>query len=172
MQPKNESNSSNLCSALNYSIPAFLFGAAVLMGNQSSNKAVDCRLIQTLSLCFLSLKDTYTTDTDSGHVCQAHTMAPTLLLCPGGWALQFYCTFEYDYIKFIWIETIWLCWHMCMCTLFACACMLITNTFTVCVPVSLQDYNYEDEIYEDPQPLNCSTTESIKGGHVTYSQVI
>uniref|UniRef100_A0A8C9ZPJ9 C3/C5 convertase n=1 Tax=Sander lucioperca TaxID=283035 RepID=A0A8C9ZPJ9_SANLU len=59
---------------------------------------------------------------------------------------------------------------MCMCTLFACACMLITNTFTVCVPVSLQDYNYEDEIYEDPQPLNCSTTESIKGGHVTYSQ--
>ncbi|KAM9359019.1 complement C2 [Symphorus nematophorus] len=39
--------------------------------------------------------------------------------------------------------------------------------------VSLQEYdefNYEDEAYEDPQPLNCSTTESIKNGHVTYSQ--
>ncbi|XP_044057275.1 complement C2 [Siniperca chuatsi] len=40
--------------------------------------------------------------------------------------------------------------------------------------VSLQDYNdeydYDHETYEDPQPLNCSTTESIKGGHVTYSQ--
>ncbi|XP_041796943.1 complement C2 [Chelmon rostratus] len=40
---------------------------------------------------------------------------------------------------------------------------------------SLQDYeykeyNYEDEAYQDPQPLNCSTTESIKNGHVTYSQ--
>ncbi|XP_070827162.1 complement C2 [Chaetodon trifascialis] len=32
------------------------------------------------------------------------------------------------------------------------------------------EYNYEDEAYEDPQPLNCSTTESIKNGHVTYSQ--
>ncbi|XP_040901827.1 complement C2 [Toxotes jaculatrix] len=37
--------------------------------------------------------------------------------------------------------------------------------------VSLQEeYDYEDEAYEDPGPLNCSTTESIKGGHVTYSQ--
>ncbi|XP_023134907.1 complement C2 isoform X2 [Amphiprion ocellaris] len=38
--------------------------------------------------------------------------------------------------------------------------------------VSLQesDYDYEDETYEDPQPLNCSVTESINGGHVTYSQ--
>lgn len=38
--------------------------------------------------------------------------------------------------------------------------------------VSLQEseYNYEDETYEDPQPLNCSTTETIKGGHVAYSQ--
>ncbi|XP_074497464.1 complement C2 [Sebastes fasciatus] len=39
--------------------------------------------------------------------------------------------------------------------------------------VSLQEseFNYgEEETYEDPQPLNCSTTESIKGGHVTYSQ--
>lgn len=39
--------------------------------------------------------------------------------------------------------------------------------------MSLKDYEYndEDETYDDPQPLNCSTTESIKGGHVTYSQV-
>ncbi|XP_070685685.1 complement C2 [Pempheris klunzingeri] len=38
--------------------------------------------------------------------------------------------------------------------------------------VSLQEYDdiYEDEIYEDPQPTNCSTTETIKGGHVTYSE--
>ncbi|XP_070761470.1 complement C2 [Enoplosus armatus] len=40
--------------------------------------------------------------------------------------------------------------------------------------VSLQDYgtvyDYEDETHKDPQPTNCSTTESIKGGHVTYSQ--
>ncbi|XP_061574969.1 complement C2 isoform X2 [Cololabis saira] len=32
------------------------------------------------------------------------------------------------------------------------------------------DYDYEDEAYDDLQALNCSTTESIKGGHVTYSQ--
>ncbi|XP_071351960.1 complement C2 [Trachinotus anak] len=38
--------------------------------------------------------------------------------------------------------------------------------------VSLQEeeYNYDYETYDEPQPLNCSTTESIKGGHVTYSQ--
>ncbi|XP_029301612.1 LOW QUALITY PROTEIN: complement C2 [Cottoperca gobio] len=36
--------------------------------------------------------------------------------------------------------------------------------------VSPEEYNYYEETYEDPQPLNCSTTESIKGGHVTYSQ--
>ncbi|XP_072249057.1 complement C2 [Leuresthes tenuis] len=39
--------------------------------------------------------------------------------------------------------------------------------------VSLQEYNYdyeEEAGYEDAQPLNCSTTESIKGGSVTYSQ--
>nr|XP_020441546.1 complement factor B-like isoform X2 [Monopterus albus] len=34
---------------------------------------------------------------------------------------------------------------------------------------SLQEAEYEYE-YEDIQPLNCSTTESIKGGQVTYSQ--
>ncbi|XP_042342151.1 complement C2 [Plectropomus leopardus] len=42
--------------------------------------------------------------------------------------------------------------------------------FTSAWEVSLQEYEYYDETYEDPQPLNCSTTESIKGGHVTYSQ--
>ncbi|XP_037335976.2 complement C2 [Pungitius pungitius] len=36
--------------------------------------------------------------------------------------------------------------------------------------VSPQQYDYGDGTYEDPQPLNCSTTESIKGGRVTYSQ--
>ncbi|XP_029372782.1 complement factor B [Echeneis naucrates] len=39
--------------------------------------------------------------------------------------------------------------------------------------VSLQDEeedDYEYESYDYQQPLNCSTTESIKGGHVTYSQ--
>ncbi|XP_051252628.1 complement C2 [Dicentrarchus labrax] len=38
--------------------------------------------------------------------------------------------------------------------------------------VSLQDYEYSDEdgTYGNPQPLNCSTTESIKDGHVTYSR--
>lgn len=60
---KNESKSSNLCSVLNCSIPPPLFGAAVLMGNQSSNKEVDCGSIQTLSLWFLSLKDTNPADT-------------------------------------------------------------------------------------------------------------
>ncbi|XP_023256313.1 complement factor B-like [Seriola lalandi dorsalis] len=38
------------------------------------------------------------------------------------------------------------------------------------VSVQEEEYNYEDEIYDEPQPLNCSTTESIKDGHVTYSQ--
>ncbi|XP_031716667.1 complement C2 [Anarrhichthys ocellatus] len=42
--------------------------------------------------------------------------------------------------------------------------------FTSVQEVSLQDYGSEDETYEDPPPLNCSTTESIKGGHVAYSQ--
>lgn len=51
-----------------------------------------------------------------------------------------------------------------------------TTTNPVCAPVSLQDvlYSYEDyddEMYEDSQPLNCSTSESIKHGHVTYSKV-
>lgn len=73
---------------LNCSIPPSLFGAAALMGNQSSNKAADCRSIQTLSLWFLSLKDTNNTDTESGHVYQGLAMDPTLHLCPGGWAFQ------------------------------------------------------------------------------------
>ncbi|KAM9853527.1 complement C2 [Aulostomus maculatus] len=37
--------------------------------------------------------------------------------------------------------------------------------------VSMQeDENDFYEAYDDPLPLNCSTSESIKGGHVTYSQ--
>ncbi|XP_035010092.1 complement C2 [Hippoglossus stenolepis] len=38
--------------------------------------------------------------------------------------------------------------------------------------VSLQEeeYDFDGETYEDPQPLSCSTTERIKGGHVTYTQ--
>lgn len=41
-----------------------------------------------------------------------------------------------------------------------------------CVAAFLQDYDYtyEDADYEDQQPLNCSVTESIKGGRVSYSQ--
>lgn len=49
-----------------------------------------------------------------------------------------------------------------------------TITNAVCAPVSLQDILYDDEeyeMYDDSRPLNCSTTESIKGGHVTYSKV-
>ncbi|KAM6932658.1 complement C2 [Lycodopsis pacificus] len=43
--------------------------------------------------------------------------------------------------------------------------------FTSVQEVSLQDYEeYEDATSEEPPPLNCSTTESIKGGHVAYSQ--
>lgn len=63
-----------------------------------------------------------------------------------------------------------------MASVLACVCMLrcmfITNIVTVSAPVSLQEYgdSYEDAAY-DMQPLNCSTTESIKGGQVTYSQV-
>uniref|UniRef100_A0A7N8WNE2 C3/C5 convertase n=1 Tax=Mastacembelus armatus TaxID=205130 RepID=A0A7N8WNE2_9TELE len=51
-------------------------------------------------------------------------------------------------------------------------CVFITNSCVVFAPVSLQeDYDYEYVTYDYPQPLNCSTTESIKGGHVSYSQV-
>ncbi|XP_029964019.1 complement C2 [Salarias fasciatus] len=41
-----------------------------------------------------------------------------------------------------------------------------------CEAASLQDYDYtyEDGDYEDPQPLNCSVAESIKGGRVSFSQ--
>lgn len=48
-----------------------------------------------------------------------------------------------------------------------------SNSFIICAAVALQEeeYDYEDETYNYPQPLNCSTTESIKGGHVEYSQV-
>ncbi|KAM8905014.1 complement C2 isoform 3-T3 [Spinachia spinachia] len=35
---------------------------------------------------------------------------------------------------------------------------------------SPQEFGYGDGTYEDSQPLNCSTTESIRGGRVTYSQ--
>ncbi|GLD65644.1 complement C2-like protein [Lates japonicus] len=45
--------------------------------------------------------------------------------------------------------------------------------FISVLEVSLQEdeYDYgEYETYEEPRPLNCSTAESIKGGHVTYSQ--
>ncbi|KAM7413560.1 hypothetical protein PAMA_020775 [Pampus argenteus] len=40
----------------------------------------------------------------------------------------------------------------------------------VCAPVSLQEDDYYDYTYQDSLPQNCSTTETIKGGHVTYSQ--
>ncbi|KAM4627981.1 complement C2 [Polymixia lowei] len=33
-----------------------------------------------------------------------------------------------------------------------------------------RDYHYNEEDYNEPQPLNCSTTETIRGGHVTFSQ--
>ncbi|XP_041664580.1 complement C2 [Cheilinus undulatus] len=37
--------------------------------------------------------------------------------------------------------------------------------------VFLQEYGDDYyEAYDDPEPLNCSTTETIRGGHVTYSQ--
>uniref|UniRef100_A0A3Q3F848 C3/C5 convertase n=1 Tax=Labrus bergylta TaxID=56723 RepID=A0A3Q3F848_9LABR len=51
-----------------------------------------------------------------------------------------------------------------------CVHMFITTTLTVCAPVFLQESEYDYGTYKDLQPLNCSTTESIKGGHVTYSQ--
>lgn len=49
-------------------------------------------------------------------------------------------------------------------------CVFTTFVLTLSAPVSMVEVVYDDE-YDDPQPLNCSTTESIKGGHVTYSQV-
>ncbi|KAM4741959.1 complement C2 [Anableps anableps] len=36
--------------------------------------------------------------------------------------------------------------------------------------VALQDSDYDYIAYDYQEPLNCSTTETIKGGHVTYSQ--
>lgn len=54
----------------------------------------------------------------------------------------------------------------------ACGDSLFTfNTLTTCAPVCLQEYEYDYEDYEELQPLNCSTTETIKNGQVTYSQV-
>lgn len=58
----------------------------------------------------------------------------------------------------------------------ASACLPVYSTCSdrpVAVSGSLQDYGYDDEEYEDwtRGPVNCSTTEAIKGGHVTYSQV-
>lgn len=79
----------NLCSALNCSIIPSQFGAAVLMGNHSSNKAAYCRSIQTLSSCCLSLQDRNTAGTKSDHVRHTCTVDPSLRLCPGGWAFQF-----------------------------------------------------------------------------------
>lgn len=37
--------------------------------------------------------------------------------------------------------------------------------------LQVDEYDYDDEAYEDPQPVACSTTENIKGGRVTYSKV-
>lgn len=45
------------------------------------------------------------------------------------------------------------------------------NSHPVCASVLLLEYSYYDGDYEDPPPLNCSTAEAIRGGHVTYSQV-
>lgn len=43
---------------------------------------------------------------------------------------------------------------------------------TLCAPAVLQESDYDDETDDYYQePLNCSTTEGIRGGHVTYSQV-
>ncbi|XP_008424315.1 complement C2 [Poecilia reticulata] len=36
--------------------------------------------------------------------------------------------------------------------------------------VAAQDFDYYSETYDDQGPLNCSTTETIKGGSVTYSE--
>lgn len=54
----------------------------------------------------------------------------------------------FDYITFVQIGDIWT---------------------EFCASVSLQEY--EDDYYDDVL-MNCSDTESIKGGFVTYSQVI
>uniref|UniRef100_A0AAX7SM94 Uncharacterized protein n=1 Tax=Astatotilapia calliptera TaxID=8154 RepID=A0AAX7SM94_ASTCA len=50
--------------------------------------------------------------------------------------------------------------------------MFVTHSFTACALGSLQktDYDYVYETYDDEEPVNCSVTESIKGGHVTYSK--
>lgn len=48
--------------------------------------------------------------------------------------------------------------------------VFVTNSLTVCVLVSLQESEYDYD-YDDP-PVNCLLTESIKGGHVTYSKVL
>uniref|UniRef100_A0A3B5L4N1 C3/C5 convertase n=1 Tax=Xiphophorus couchianus TaxID=32473 RepID=A0A3B5L4N1_9TELE len=49
--------------------------------------------------------------------------------------------------------------------------MCLSQTFlTCCAPVSPQELDYYSETYDDQGPLNCSTTETIKGGNVTYSE--
>ncbi|XP_059187931.1 complement C2 [Centropristis striata] len=51
--------------------------------------------------------------------------------------------------------------------------MYVKSILWVLLIISVQEVflQYEEyETYEDPQPLNCSTTERIKGGNVTYSQ--
>ena len=145
------------------------------MGNQTSNKTFDCRSIQTLSLWLLSLEDTNTADTDgvrswmsspyygsfssplprkvSNSTFMLHKLHLSVMIWTSYWSLL--CG---------------VCVGLCVCML---RCMFITfDTVTVSAPVSLQGYedSYEYAAY-DMQPLNCSTTESIKGGHVTYSQV-
>lgn len=99
-------------------------------------------------------------------------MDPSLHLCSERWAIQLLCCTNYIWAR--WTEHHIDLYHVvsvlaCVCML---RCMFITNIVTVSAPVSLQEYgdSYEDAAY-DMQPLNCSTTESIKGGQVTYSQV-
>ncbi len=79
------------------------------------------------------------------------------------------CTFKCEYIDLLLIRFV-----RGLRDPFAYVCMKrhisIANT-TVCAPVFLQDYDDYYEAYDDPKPLNCSTTETIGDGHVTYSQV-
>uniref|UniRef100_A0A8D3DDZ7 C3/C5 convertase n=1 Tax=Scophthalmus maximus TaxID=52904 RepID=A0A8D3DDZ7_SCOMX len=50
--------------------------------------------------------------------------------------------------------------------------MYVKSTLCILLFISIQEASLQDEeYYEDElQPLDCSTTESVKGGHVTYSQ--
>lgn len=150
---KNESKSSNLPFLTNCSILPSPF-ADMLMGNQSSNKATDSRSIQTLSLWLLSLRDTNAANTVM--------FSKSILLI-----LFFFLqkgelfTFMLCYVTFILIYAIW---FMCVPV-----CRDSCLSPTLCAAVSLQDDSYYYD-YSSPE-LNCSTTESIKGGSVTYSLV-